>query len=104
MNKHLVNKLEKVGLWTDDIRNQIIANGGSIQSITEIPSEMRSVFKTAWEIPQKVVLGMAADRGAFICQSQSTNVYIANPTIAKLTSMHFYAWVAGLKTGMYYLR
>jgi ribonucleoside-diphosphate reductase subunit M1 len=103
-NRYLVKKLSAIGLWTDEVRNMIVANRGSIQSMSIIPDGVRSVFKTAWEIPQRVVLDMAADRGAFVCQSQSTNVYMANPTIAKLTSLHFHSWAIGLKTGMYYLR
>lgn len=103
-NRHLVETLSRIGLWTDSIRRKIVAAGGSVQNIQEIPQHIRSVFKTAWEIPQRSILDMAADRGAFICQSQSMNIYMANPTIAKLTSMHFYAWEIGLKTGMYYLR
>lgn len=104
INKHLVRELSDAGIWSDDIINRIIANRGSIQSIETIPSSIRSVFKTAWEIPQKAVVDMAVDRGAFICQSQSLNVYMEEPSISKLTSLHFHAWKMGLKTGMYYLR
>mmetsp|Transcript_22808 Transcript_22808/g.35191 ORF Transcript_22808/g.35191 Transcript_22808/m.35191 type:complete len:292 (-) Transcript_22808:164-1039(-) len=104
VNKHLLRELTSMGLWTDSVRNRIIADGGSVQNVPEIPKEVRDVFKTVWEIPQKVILDMAADRGPYICQSQSLNVHIAEPNTSKLTSMHFYAWKKGLKTGMYYLR
>ncbi|KAJ1451997.1 ribonucleotide reductase large chain subunit [Pelagophyceae sp. CCMP2097] len=104
VNKYLLQDLIRRGLWTPEVRNQIIANGGSVQAIREIPADLKDLYKTTWEIKQKVVMDLAADRGAFICQSQSLNVHIASPTPAKLTSMHFYAWRAGLKTGMYYLR
>jgi len=104
VNKHLLRELTSHGLWTESVRNRIIADGGSVQNVDEIPSFMRAVFKTVWEIPQKVILDMAADRAPFICQSQSMNVHIAEPSSKKLTSMHFYAWKKGLKTGMYYLR
>jgi len=104
VNKHLLRELTAQGLWTSSVRNRIIADGGSVQNVPEIPKHIRDVYKTVWEISQKVVLDMAADRGAFICQSQSTNVHIADPSTSKLTSMHFYAWKSGLKTGMYYLR
>jgi ribonucleotide reductase alpha subunit len=91
-------------MWTDSVRNQIIADGGSVQNVPEIPKEIRDVYKTVWEIPQRVILDLAADRSPYICQSQSLNIHIADPTTKKLTSMHFYAWKKGLKTGMYYLR
>ena len=104
VNKHLLRELTANGLWTDAVRNQIIADGGSVQNVPEISKEIRDVYKTVWEIPQRVILDMAADRAPFICQSQSLNVHIADPTTKKLTSMHFYAWKKGLKTGMYYLR
>jgi ribonucleoside-diphosphate reductase subunit M1 len=104
VNKHLLRELTSRGLWTQSVRNQIIADGGSIQNVREIPQPIKDVFKTVWEISQRSILDMAADRGAYICQSQSLNVHIAEPTTAKLTSMHFYAWKQGLKTGMYYLR
>ena len=86
------------------MKNMIIANNGSIQSINGIPDDIKAIYKTVWEISQKKVLDLAADRGAFICQSQSLNVHLQSPTIAQLTSMHFYGWKKGLKTGMYYLR
>lgn len=104
VNKHLLRELTAMGLWTDSVRNHIIADGGSVQGVLEIPKAVRDVYKTVWEIPQKVILDMAADRGPFICQSQSMNVHIAEPSAKKLTSMHFFAWKKGLKTGMYYLR
>jgi ribonucleoside-diphosphate reductase alpha subunit len=104
VNKHLVDDLTKLGLWTSDVRSQIIANNGSVQGIPEIPAELRDVYKTVWEIPQKVLIDMAADRAPFICQSQSLNLFLAEPTYAKISSMHMYAWKRGLKTGCYYLR
>ena len=104
VNKHLLRLLNDKGLWTDKIRNRIIADGGSVQNVLEIPSDIKEVYKTVWEISQRAILDMAADRSPYICQSQSLNVHIAEPTTGKLTSMHFYAWKKGLKTGMYYLR
>lgn len=104
VNKHLLRELTAKGLWTDIVRNRIIADRGSVQNVREIPQAIRDVYKTVWEIPQRAILDMAADRAPYICQSQSLNVHIADPTTAKLTSMHFYAWKKGLKTGMYYLR
>lgn len=104
INKYLVDDLMKLGLWTADIRTDIIANNGSIQSLDRIPVEIRDLYKTAWEIPQKTLINMARDRAAFICQSQSLNLFVAEPTYAKISSMHFYAWKQGLKTGCYYLR
>mmetsp|Transcript_17033 Transcript_17033/g.36812 ORF Transcript_17033/g.36812 Transcript_17033/m.36812 type:complete len:819 (-) Transcript_17033:121-2577(-) len=104
VNKHLLRDLTAQGYWTERIRNKIIADGGSVQNVSELPKEVRDVYKTVWEIPQRAILDMAADRGAFICQSQSMNVHIGEPSSKKLTSMHFYAWKKGLKTGMYYLR
>ena len=104
INKHLVRALSDAGLWSDRMRSMIIASKGSIQTIESIPASVRSVFRTAWEIPQRAVLDMAADRGAFICQSQSLNIHMEEPTVSKLTSLHFHAWKIGLKTGMYYLR
>ena len=104
VNRHLFRDLIDRGLWTPEIRLQIIADKGSVQRINGIPPDLRELYKTVWEIKQKTIIDLAADRGAYICQSQSLNIHIAEPTIAKLTSMHFYAWKAGLKTGMYYLR
>ncbi|KAI0052737.1 ribonucleotide reductase alpha subunit [Auriscalpium vulgare] len=100
----LLRELVDLGLWDDNMKNRIIAYNGSIQSIPEIPTEIKSIYKTVWEISQKKVLDLAADRGAFICQSQSLNVHLQAPTNGQLTSMHFYGWKKGLKTGMYYLR
>lgn len=104
INKYLLKDLVDRGLWTPDLRNQLIAERGSVQSIQSIPQDLKDLYKTVWEIKQKVVIDQAADRGIFICQSQSLNIHLAEPTTAKLTSMHFYAWKKGLKTGMYYLR
>jgi ribonucleoside-diphosphate reductase alpha chain len=104
VNKHLLKDLVKLGMWNDSMKNQIIAANGSVQGIEEIPQELKEIYKTVWEIKQRSLIDMAADRGAFICQSQSLNMFIDNPNFAKLTSMHFYAWKKGLKTGMYYLR
>jgi len=104
VNKMLLTDLMNLGLWTPFIKNRIIADGGSIQNVPEIPQAMKEIYKTVWEIKQRSLIDMAADRGAFIDQSQSFNVFMAEPTSSKLTSMHFYAWKKGLKTGMYYLR
>jgi len=104
VNKYLVEDLVKSGLWTSDIRTQIIANNGSIASIAELPQELRNLYKTVWEIPQKTLIDMARARAPFICQSQSLNLFLAEPTANKISSMHFYAWKQGLKTGCYYLR
>ena len=104
VNKHLMRDLEKLGLWNDNMKQQIIARNGSIQGIEEIPDGIQKLYKTSWEIKQKTLIDMATARGAFICQSQSLNLFVADPNYAKLTSMHFYAWKQGLKTGIYYLR
>jgi ribonucleoside-diphosphate reductase alpha subunit len=104
VNKYLLHDLVQLNLWTPEIRNQIIAAKGSVQHITGIPMNIRNLYKTVWEIKQKHIIDMAADRGAYICQSQSLNIHMAEPNNTKLTSMHFYAWKKGLKTGMYYLR
>lgn len=104
VNKYLLNDLMRYDVWNDQMKQRIIANNGSIQGIPEIPKSMQELYKTAWEIKQKTLLDMAAERGAFICQSQSLNLFVADPTFAKLTSMHFYGWKRGLKTGQYYLR
>ena len=104
VNKYLLQDLIARGLWTSEIRNQIIADKGSVQGVAAIPDDLKALYKTTWESKQKCVLDMSADRGAFICQSQSLNLHIADPNPGKLTSMHFYAWKKGLKTGMYYLR
>ena len=104
VNKYLVEDLVRLGLWTSETRTSIIANSGSIQGMTELPSELRELYKTAWEIPQKILINMARDRAPFICQSQSLNLFLSEPSYAKMSSMHFYAWKTGLKTGCYYLR
>jgi ribonucleoside-diphosphate reductase alpha subunit len=103
-NSYLVKDLEKLGLWNDQIRNKIIEENGSVQNIPEIPTNLKEIYKTVWEISQKVVIDMAADRGAFIDQSQSLNLWLAKPSFGSVNTMHFYAWEKGLKTGMYYLR
>jgi len=99
VNKHLLRELTAKGLWTQSVRNRIIADNGSIQNVSEIPQDIRDIYKTVWEIPQRSILDMAADRAPYICQSQSLNIHIADPDSKKLTSMHFYAWKCGLKTG-----
>lgn len=104
INKYLIEDLVRTGCWTSDIRTQIIANNGSVQGIVEIPAEIRELYRTAWEIPMKTLINLAADRAPFICQSQSLNLFVAEPTYSKLSSMHMYAWKKGLKTGCYYLR
>ncbi len=104
VNKHLLKDLVGLGLWSDSMKERIIAANGSIQHIEEIPDELKALYKTVWEISQKAIIDMAADRGAFICQSQSMNLFLKSPSAAQLSSMHFYAWKKGLKTGMYYLR
>jgi ribonucleoside-diphosphate reductase alpha chain len=104
INKYLVEDLVARNLWTPEVRTSIIANNGSIQTMLELPEELRELYKTAWEIPMKTLINMARDRAPFICQSQSLNLFVADPTYSKLSSMHFYAWKQGLKTGCYYLR
>ena len=104
VNKHLLKDLVNLGLWNNDMKNKIIAANGSVQNINEIPADIKELYKTVWEIKQRNLIDMSADRGAYICQSQSLNMFVDNPTTAKLTSMHFYGWKKGLKTGMYYLR
>ena len=104
INEYLVKDLIEVGLWGDEMKDKIVLNDGSVQNINEIPSTIRERYKTAWEIKQKHILDMAADRGAFICQSQSLNLFVESPDFKRLSSMHFYGWERGLKTGMYYLR
>jgi ribonucleoside-diphosphate reductase alpha chain len=104
VNKYLVEDLVGLGLWTSEVRTAIIANNGSIQTMLELPAEIRELYKTVWEIPMKTLINMARDRAPFICQSQSLNLFLAEPTPSKVSSMHFYAWKAGLKTGCYYLR
>ncbi len=104
VNKHLLKDLVKLGIWSSVLKNKIIASNGSVQDIAEIPQDLKDIYKTVWEIKQRSLIDMAADRGAYICQSQSLNLFIQDANFAKLTSMHFYAWKKGLKTGMYYLR
>ena len=104
VNKFLLKDLIELGLWNPTMKNKLIAENGSVQNIPEIPTELKELYKTVWEIKQKTIIDMAAERGAFICQSQSLNLFMAEPNLAKLTSMHFHAWKSGLKTGMYYLR
>ncbi|MCW3105011.1 MAG: ribonucleoside-diphosphate reductase, alpha subunit [Bacteroidetes bacterium] len=104
VNKHLLKDLVKLGIWNDKLKSKIIGANGSVQNIPEIPDNIKALYKTVWEISQKVIINMAADRGAYICQSQSLNLFVQDANFAKLSSMHFYGWKAGLKTGMYYLR
>ena len=104
VNKHLLRDLVDMGIWNESMKNRMISENGSIQNIPDIPQNLKDLYKTTWEISQKTVIDMAADRGAFICQSQSLNIHMEDPNFGKLTSMHFYAWKRGLKTGMYYLR
>ena len=104
VNKHLVNDLKKAGLWSKEMKDLMVKAGGSIQNIVDIPVDIKNLYKTVWEISQKCIIDMAADRGRFIDQSQSMNLFIESPTMSKLSSMHMYAWKSGLKTGMYYLR
>jgi len=103
INKHLVKDLQKLGIWSPAMKMEIIRHGGSVQQL-DIPESLKAIYRTAWEIPQKSILDMAADRGAYIDQSQSLNIFMENPTVAKISSMHMYGWKKGLKTGMYYLR
>jgi len=104
VNKHLMKDLIRLDLWNDGMKNRLIAANGSVQNIPEIPQNLKDLYKTVWEISQKTIIDLAADRGAYVCQSQSMNLFLQDPNFGKLTSMHFYAWKKGLKTGMYYLR
>ena len=104
VNKHLVEDLKRVGLWSKEMKDLMVKAGGSIQNIVDIPEDIKKLYKTVWEISQKCIIDIAADRGRFIDQSQSMNLFVESPTMSKLSSMHMYAWKAGLKTGMYYLR
>ena len=104
VNKHLLKDLVDLNLWNEEMKNKIIFHNGSIQAIDEIPQTIKDIYKTVWEIKQRNIIDMAADRGAYICQSQSLNLFVDTPSASKLTSMHFYGWKKGLKTGMYYLR
>jgi ribonucleotide reductase alpha subunit len=103
-NKYLMRDLIKLGLWNEKIKNNIIANQGSVQQLTMVPEHIRNKYKIVWEMPMKHLIDMSADRGAFICQSQSLNLWLEDPNYNNLTSMHFYSWSKGLKTGIYYLR
>jgi len=104
INKYLVKELIELGLWNEKIKNNIIANQGSVQQLTILPEHIRNKYKIVWEIPMKHLIDMSADRGAFVCQSQSLNLWVEDPTYNTLTSIHFYSWKKGLKTGIYYLR
>ena len=104
VNKHLVEDLKKIGLWSKEMKDLMVKAGGSIQNIIDIPDDIKELYKTVWEMSQKTIIDMSADRGVYIDQSQSMNLFVENPTISKLSSMHMYAWKTGLKTGMYYLR
>ena len=104
INKYLVAALLARGLWTTEMKDAIIGNNGSVQGVPGVPEDIQRIFKTVWEVKQKTLIDMAADRGPYICQSQSLNLFIADPDYKKLSSMHFYAWRKGLKTGIYYLR
>ena len=104
LNKHLVHDLIECGLWTPETKNAIIANNGSVQAIAAIPDDLKKLYRTVWELSMRTVIDMAADRGPYVCQSQSMNLYSADPNFKKLSSMHFHAWRRGLKSGMYYLR
>ena len=99
-----MNELINLGIWNETIKNQIIVNNGSIQAIDIIPQNIRDKYKTVWELPMKVLIDMATDRGIYICQSQSLNLWVEEPNYKTLTSMYFYGWSNGLKTGIYYLR
>ena len=104
VNKHLVKDLVKIGIWSESLRDKIIINNGSVQQIEEIPEDLKSIYKTAWEISQKIIIDHAAIRSPFICQSQSMNLFVQDANFAKLSSAHFYGWSKGLKTGSYYIR
>ena len=104
VNRHLIRECIKLGIWNNDMKNKIIANNGSVQNIPEIPEDMKPIYKTAWELKNKILINMAADRGKFICQSQSLNLFMEAPNFNNLSAMHLYSWKKGLKTGIYYLR
>jgi ribonucleoside-diphosphate reductase alpha chain len=103
VNRYLVEELKQLGLWTDEIRNRIKLADGSVQGIVDIPEALRAIYRTAWEVPMRALIDLAASRGAYIDQSQSLNLFMANPTIGQLSSMYMYAWKSGIKT-TYYLR
>lgn len=104
VNKYLISDLVKLGLWNKDMKNKLMITDGSVQTIPEIPDDLKALYKTAWELRQKVLIDQSADRGAYVCQSQSLNLFVEDPDFKKLSSMHFYSWQKGLKTGIYYLR
>ena len=104
VNKHLLKDLIKLKLWDENMKDTLMAANGSIQDIKEIPDDIKLLYRTVWEVSQKSIIDMAADRGAYICQSQSMNIHMQDANFGKLTSMHFHAWKKGLKTGLYYLR
>lgn len=104
INKYLISDLIEANIWNSDLKNKIIANNGSVQNIAEIPDDIKRIYKNIWEIGNKAIIDMSADRGKYICQSQSLNLFMAEPEFNKITSMHFYSWSKGLKTGQYYLR
>jgi ribonucleoside-diphosphate reductase alpha chain len=104
VNQHLVTDLVELGLWNSSVKNALLGHNGSVQAINEIPDHIKKLYKTVWEISQKALINLAVGRAPYICQSQSLNLYLADPTFSKLTSMHFYGWKQGLKTGQYYLR
>lgn len=104
VNPHLVNDLIELGLWTNETRSRLVADQGSVQNIKGLPEEFKNIYKTIWEISQKKLIKLAAARAPYICQSQSLNIYFAEPSLAKLSASHMYAWQLGLKTGQYYLR
>ena len=104
INKHLLRDLQELGIWSEDMRMRLIASRGSVQDIMEIPEEVRQRYRTVWEISQRHIVDMAADRGPYICQSMSLNIHMRDATAGKLTALHFHTWKRGLKTGMYYLR
>jgi len=104
VNKHLLKDLIKLNLWNESMKDRLMEANGSIQGIKEIPDDIKLLYRTVWEVSQKSIIDMAADRGAYICQSQSMNIHMQDANFGKLTSMHFHAWKKGLKTGLYYLR
>jgi ribonucleotide reductase alpha subunit len=104
LNKYLVNDLCALNLWSKQLKDEIIRNNGSVQNIASIPQKIKDLYKTVWELGPRVTIDMSRDRGAFVCQSQSMNLFVEDPTNSKLSSIHMYAWKQGLKTGMYYLR
>ena len=104
VNKYMLNDLKELGLWSKEMKDFIILNKGSIQNITDIPKNLKKLYKTSWDLSQKALIDLAAERGVYVCQSQSLNLFIQDPSVSKLSSMYFYAWSKGLKTGLYYLR